>query len=749
MERKEKLKLGFPGAEKAVEVTIPDGEPRPWDLDSKLAVVGTAVPRADGPAKVTGRAKYTYDVNLPGMLYGRILRCPFAHARIRKLDASAAERLPGVKAVVLRMKEGDEPKFQGEEVAALAATTDEIAGDAVRMIKVEWEKLPFVVTLEQAMKPDAPRVHKDRGNVRPAGRPTKRGDVEAGFQDALDSGGAVVEATYTTPVQTHSALETHGHVARWEGDQLTVWASTQATFGVREQLSRHFNLRANQVHVITHYMGGGFGAKFGAGPEGVLCCELARKAGAPVKLMLDRKEEHLAVGNRPSSVQELKLGAKKDGTITAISAKSHGSPGIGRGAGCNNTELFEFPNVDKEELDVAVNAGEARAMRAPGRPQGIFALESIADELAEKLGLDPLEFHQKNDRHAVRLAEYELGAAKIGWERRNKVAGAGAGPRKRGLGMAGSYWPVAGGPPQSAAAVQVVIHKDGSVDVRNGCQDIGTGTRTLMSVVTAEELGLPSSHVTPWLGETTDPVGPASGGSTTAPTLAPAVRAAAWRAKQKLFEVAAKELTCEPGELETADGTIRVQGQPTKALAWKKACGLMEGDQVAATGERVPNFGRPFVEQVGGAQFAEVEVDVETGVIRVLKVVAVHDCGRVVNKLTAESQVVGGVIGGIAFALHEERLLDAHTGHMVNPNLEYYKIAGSLDMPEIVPIMFDVANGHNNVGLRGLGEPTIVPTAAAIANAVHNAIGARVRDLPMTPDRVLQALASAPRREGR
>jgi xanthine dehydrogenase YagR molybdenum-binding subunit len=748
VERKEKLRLGFPGAEKVVEVTVPDGEPRPWDLDSKLAVVGSAVPRADGPAKVTGRAKYTFDVNLPGMLYGRILRCPYAHARIKKLDASAAEKLPGVKAVVLRMKEGDEPKFQGEEVAALAATTDEIAGEAVRAIQVEWEKLPFVVTLEQAMKEDAPRVHGNRGNVRP-GRPTKRGDVEAGFQEAVADGGAVVEATYTTPVQTHSSLETHGHVAHWEGDKLTVWASTQATFGTRQELAQHFRLRANQVQVITHYMGGGFGAKFGAGPEGALCCELARKAGAPVKLMLDRKEEHLAVGNRPSSVQVLKLGAKKDGTITAISAKSHGSPGVAGGAGCNNVDLYEFPNVDKEDRDVALNAGGARAMRAPGRPQGIFALESIADELAGKLGLDPLEFHKKNDRHPVRLAEYDLGAAKIGWERRNKVAGSGAGPKKRGLGMAGSYWPVAGGPPQAAATVQVVIHKDGSVDVRNGCQDIGTGTRTLMSVVAAEELGLPPSQVTPWLGETTDPVGPASGGSTTAPTLAPAVRTAAWRAKQKLFEAAAKELGAEPGGLETSDGMVRVTGQPTKAIPWKKACGLIEGDQLSATGERVQNFGRPFVEQVGGAQFAEVEVDVETGVVRVLKVVAVHDCGRVVNRLTAESQVVGGVIGGIAFALHEERILDPHTGHMVNPNLEFYKIAGSLDMPEIIPIMFDVSNGHNNVGLRGLGEPTIIPTAAAIANAIHNATGARVRDLPMTPDRVLQALAAAPRGEGR
>lgn len=752
MTRKVTAKLGFEGNYKSVELNLPDSEPAPWDADFKPKIINHHHTRLDGIAKVTGKAKYTHDINLPGMLYGRFVRSPYPAAAVKAVDTSKAERLAGVKAIELI--ENKTIKFAGQEVAAIAATSPDIAEQAARLIEVEYEIKPFVVNATEARGEQAPLVHGEqveerrsagdapgrvqrvaqKGNVR-GPQQSNRGDVEKGFAEA----DVIFEQTYTTQVQTHSALETHGIVAQWDGNKLRVWASTQGTFGVRDELARALNVPQTDVLVTTDYMGGGFGAKFGAGLYGVTAAKLAKKAGAPVKLMLDRKEEHLCVGNRPSSEQRVKIGAKRDGTLTAISVVNHGTAGIGTGAGATRpyAGIYEnCPNVHAEDYDVFTNAGPAASMRAPGHPQGCFGLESAIDELAEKLGMDPIELRLKNDPHPVRRKQYEIGAVKANWKARLK-SGTGAGAKRRGLGCASSIWYNTGR--ARGAQVQIDIHNDGAVDVYNGAQDIGTGTRTWVAQVAAEELGLPLDAVQPHIANTNYPVGPASGGSTTVPTLAPAVRSAAFAAKQKMFEIAAPVLGVAATDLESSGGKIFVKGSPARSLTWKQVANKMTGDKITVLGDRAQNY-EAFVTTTAGAQFAEVEVDTETGDVRVLRVVAVHDCGLPLNRLTTESQINGGVIQGISYALFENRLLDPASGVMINPNFEEYKIAGSHDIPKIDIVLLDVANGVNNTSSVGIGEPAVVATPGAVANAVANAIGVHIRDLPITPAKILAAL---------
>lgn len=766
MAGKRTIRIGPPGRPKDIEIQVPETEPPIWDAGSTLKVVGRPVTRLDGEAKVTGRARYTHDISLPGLLYGRILRSPHPHARILSIDTSKAVKWPGVKAVVTFESpdffaalvetdesgkpvgsggaKGEAPKtrrilFAGEEVAAVAATTPEIAEDALGLIEARYEPLPFVVDLEEARKPGAPKVYPAGNLPPPAVR--EKGSVETGFREA----DVVVEGTYTTPVALHNALETHGAVARWEGGKLTVWASTQGVFGFRDDLAKFFAIPPADVRVISEYLGGGFGAKFGAGVVGVVAALLAKKAMAPVKLMLDRQEENLATGNRPDSVQWIKVGARKDGALTAIHLKSYGTGGIAGGAGVSGPVRMAYacPNVKTEEQDVMTNAGFAMPFRAPGFPQGSFALESALDEVADRLGLDPLELRRKNHRDQqakVLLQEYEAAAGAIGWSRRvpPPAVPAKSGVR-RGLGMGTAVWGMYGGPP---ADVTVRIGSDGKVECVCGTQDIGTGTRTAMAIVTAEVLGLQPAEVKVVLGDTaTGMYSPASGGSVTLTSILPAVRAAAEGAREKLLQAAAPGLGAKPDELETKDGRIAIRGGG-KSLGLAQAAARLKSALVSSHASRVENYPGMGGES-WGAQFAEVEVDTRTGQVRVLKIVAAHDAGRTINRLTAESQINGGVIMGLSGALLEARVMDSNTGHVMNANLGDYKIAGTREMPEIVPIMVDAFDVANNVGVKGLGEPPIVPTAGAIANAVSNALGVRVRDLPITPARVLALLGKA------
>lgn len=732
-----KITIQEAGEPKEVWIEVPDTGESGWGDVSKMRYINTHMPRLDAADKVTGRAKYTSDLNLPGMLYGRILRSAHARARVLRIDASKAAALPGVKVILLPKDAPNlfdtECKYAGQEVAAVAATRPEIAEDAIRMIEVEYEVLPFVVDTDEAMKPESTQVHRDRPN---ASEPNVReqGDIQAGFASA----DVTVEATYKCQVQTHAALETHGTAAQWEGDKLTVWASTQGVFSVRDELAKHFEIPETNVRVITEYMGGGFGAKFGARREGVINALLAKKAGAPVKLMLNRKEEHLTTGNRPDATQIVKLGARRDGTLVAYERRNYGTPGIAGSARIPAAPyLYEVPNFRIEQVDVFTHTGPMSAQRAPGHPQAAFAMESVMDEMAEKLGMDPLELRLKNDPHEVRRRMLQMGAEKIGWNRRANPPGSGAGRRKRGIGIGSCTWGGGGGRTQA----KVLINKDGSVEVRCGTQDIGTGTKMVVHMIAAEEFGLKPEEIIVKIGDTDFPFSGGSGGSTTCASVSPAIKSSTMMAKMRLFEAVAPRFGVEASALEAKDGHVFVRDDASKPrMTWKQATAQLDAP-IEIHGQWIPGYSDSGVP---GTQFVEVEVDTETGLVTVLKVVAVHDSGLIVNRLTWESQINGGVIQGMGYALYEDRIMDPATGYMVNANMEDYRIPGAMEIPEIDILAVD----EPERGVIGVGEPPVIPTAGAIANAVYNATGARVREMPITPDKVLAALAAAARKEG-
>jgi xanthine dehydrogenase YagR molybdenum-binding subunit len=757
-----KLPVGIPGVKlEEVSRNVPDGEPPPMPINEKLKVVGKSVGRLDGRLKVTGAAKYTSDINLPGMLYGKMLTATVTAGRIVSIDTSEAEKLPGVKAVhvLTAGNEGNLPpvRYAGQPIAAVAATSLHIARDAIKLIKVEYETSPWVVDLEKARQPEAPLVFsgnveqgataggggglrgvQQRGNVRGPGRNRNAASAEQ-LEQAFAGSDAVVEAVFHTQVQTHSALETHGVVADWKQDGITVWASTQGTLSVRNEVAQVFGVQRGQVRVITEFMGGGFGAKFGAGAWGVLATHLSKKAGAPVKLMCDRKEEHWCTGNRPDSHQTLKVGAKKDGSLTAIHLVNYGTGGTGGGAGASGpvNNLYPCSTVLTEDFEVYTHAGPAAAFRAPGYPQGTFSFEQAIDELAEKLGIDPLVMRDKIDPSPARKAEREAGAAKFGWSKRH-APGADPGPVKRGIGVAQSYW---FRPSRSSASCEVRITRDGSVEVLSAVQDIGGGIRTVMGQIAAEELGLKTSDVTVRIGDTNFPPGVDSGGSVTTNFMAPPTRNAAAQVKAKLLEQVAPALGVAVDDLGVVDGTVRSKSDPSKSLSFKAAAAKIAGEHISATAQRTPDYATGA--GMGGVQFVEVAVDTDTGVVKVERVLAVHDCGRPLNPLLLASQINGGVIQGISYALYEDRILDRQTGFMVNSNLEQYKIAGSKDIPDIQVHLIEEYQGRTSVDAGGIGEPATIPTAAAIGNAVYNALGVRVRTIPMTPRIVLASIEKA------
>jgi xanthine dehydrogenase YagR molybdenum-binding subunit len=718
-----------PGSGQVPEVQAPARPPQhekyPWPEKPRL--LGARVSRIDGPMKVSGRAKYSYDIVRPGMIYGRILRSPHAHARLKSIDAVAAEKAPGVKALLITIKPGDKVMFPGEEIGALAATTEQLAEDALRMIKVEWEVLPALATVEQAMRPEAPQVFTP-ANTR-KGTAQEDGDLAAGFKAAAFT----VEGTYSTQVQTHTSLETHGCVCEWNGDNLTAWVSTQAVHGTREGFAQGLKIPQANVRVITEFMGGGFGSKFGPDMQGLLCARLAKAANAPVKLMLDRKEEHLATGNRPSAFAKVKAGVSTDGKLTAFDATTWGTGGAGAGSDYPLPYIYVFPNRRRMHTDVYINSGQQRAMRAPGHPQGCFVTEVLMDELADQVRMDPMEFRLKNlpplAPNAMWAKYFPMGAERINWKSRHVTGDPTPGPIKRGLGCSANRWGGAG----TGARAHCEIASDGSVVMRCGTQDIGTGNRTIMAMVVAETLGLDVPQVTIELGDSNQPFAPGSGGSTTAAAVMPAMRVTAGKARDALFERIAPQLGVAAGDITIGVGTVVAGG---KTISWRDACRMLGTVPVSVDGqwERGLSAGG-----TSGVQFAEVEVDIETGITKVKKVVCVQDCGLIVDLKTAETQCYGGIISGVNYAVFEERILDRNTANMVNPNMEWYQMAGQSDIPEIDVVLVD----QPERGVIGIGEPPAVATAAAVANAIRNATGVTLRSIPITPDKLLTELERA------
>jgi len=735
-----------------------------WGQNEELGIVGYPAPRVDGAARVNGEARYTYDVQLSGMTYAQLLRAPHAHARVTRIDVSRAKTIPGVITVMTfedapeiklnqnlpRLLSG-EVRFAGQPIAVIVATDPYIAADARRVIEVEYERLPFVVDPEAALQPDAVSVDSHyAGNVRGKPSVTTRGDVAAGFAEA----DVIVELTARTPTAMHNALETHGCVAHWEGDQLTIYESTQHVFGVREFVSKKLGLPMSKVRAVGTYMGGGFGAKFPGGAYTLIAATVAKRIRRPVHLMYDREGENLEAGNRGRTVQHVKLGAQHDGTLTAIEFN-----GLTEGGASMSwvpmlagpyAMMYRCANVRTETKGVLTHLGPMAAFRAPGFVEGMVGLELAMDELAAKLGLDPLELRHRNipdtdqldDKpfSSFPLAEcYTRGAAAIGWERRAQQEFHQNGRYRRGIGMSSQIWWGGGGPP---AYAEMLLNSDGTATVMTGTQDLGTGTRTILAQVAAEELGLPLSDVNVTIGDTMQgPFGPASGGSVTTGSMTPAVRSAADDLRNALCDIVAQMQDVPESEIEIRGGMIYRRDE---ALLSVKDLMRKLGDvMLTGRGSRGPNPDEVSV-VTSGAQFVEVEVDIVTGQVRVLKVVAAHDSGRIINPQTFNSQIYGGIIQGLGLALTEERVVDAQRGTVLNPNLEWYKLPTIADVPKIENLLIDIPDVKaNSTGAKGAGEPGIIPTAAAIANAVANALGVRITELPLTPARVLEALEQA------
>jgi len=697
---------------------------------AKTAVLSTSVRRVDGPLKASGAAKYTFDIVRPGMLYGRAIRSPHAHARVTAIDVTAAKSAPGVRAVVIWKDPGGEVMYQGDVVLALAADSEDHARDAARLVKVTYEVLPHFSREEKSMAPGATKVFA-AGNTK-EGQTQETGNLDAGFKAAAH----VVEATYATQVITHVCLESHGAVCEWAGEKVTAWVSTQGVHATRQQLAAALKIPETNVRVICEYMGGGFGSKVAADAPIVLAARLAKDAGRPVKLMLDRKEEHLDSGNRPSAFSQIRAGVSADGKLTAFDGTTWGTGGAGQGSNFPLPYIYQFPNRRRRHLDVFINAGNQRPMRAPGHPQGCFATEVLMDELADLVKMDPLEFRLKNlppqAPDAMWPEYYRIGAKQFGWDKRHATGDTTPGPIKRGMGLSACQWGGGG----RAGNAHIDVMADGSVVVKCGTQDLGTGTRTLLPIIAGETLGLPVSAIKGEIGDTDLPFAGVSGGSTATAGIAPAIRIAAGKARDALFARVAPSLGVEPSALAVGGGKVFVAANPSKSLSWKAACKMLGTEPISVDGTWEPGLSSV---NSSGVQFAEVEVDIETGITKVLRVLALQDCGLVVDTLLAESQVYGGVISSINFALFEDRLLDRNTGQMVNPNMEHYLLASMSDVPKVDVMLMN----QPERGIIGIGEPPTVPTASAIANAVRNATGVTMRSLPLHPHRVLAALNQA------
>ena len=711
-----------------------------WPTTPNL--IGKRIPRLDGLLKASGKAKYPSDVRPEGTLFGVMLYSPYAHAKVKSIDLSVAEKMPGVKAVVAIAKAGSVLRYHGDDIAAVAAETEEQARDAIRAIKVEYEVLPHVATEAQSMAEGAPVVFKG-GNVR-KGRAETKGKPE----EALAKADVTIEGTYTVPLITHVCLEPHGLTVKWDGDdKMVAWASTQFVGGTANELAQAFNMPVGNVTVYTDYMGGGFGSKFGAEIWGRTAAELSKKAGGrPVKMFLDRVQEHLAGGNRPSATAHIKMGANRDGKIVACIAEAHSTGGVNAGANLTVPYIYrDVPNIRTTQSTAFTNFGGARAMRAPNHPQSCLVTEAAVDDLADKLGMDPLDFRLKNlDLNSpiapVYQAEVAMGAELIGWRQKRKPRGQnGRGPIKHGLGMALHTW---GGGAAQGRQVSCSINPDGSVELRSATQDIGTGARTILAIIAAEILGLQPGDITSNIGNSTYPPGQPSGGSTTTPSMAPPCYDAVTKARDALFKKIAKAVNAKPEDMSLKGGQLVVSGEPL--MPWKDACRKLGVSPIFETGNFVEGLSSSGV---GGCQFAEVSVDIETGVVKVKKIVAIQDTGLILDRLTWDSQVYGGVIMGLNYGLFEERVVDPTTGRMLNPDMEWYKLAGAADIPEIIVQAYDPPEVRAR-GVIGVGEPPTISTAAAIGNAVTNAIGVRVSEWPMSPRNVLNALATASK-EGR
>ncbi len=743
--------------------------------------IGNSVPRRDLPEKLTGDAKYTSDIKLPGMLHGKILRSPYPHTRIVSVDATKATQLPGVYAVLTPFDVPDgriapdspildtKARFVGDEVAAVAAEDEDIAEEALGLIEVQYDPLPFVTDPREALRPNAPAVHEGGNLV--GGKPLAltRGNVEEGFVEADH----VFEDEFTTPSHSGAALEPRAAIAAWDGEQLTVWKSSRGIHADRLSLSLSLSISRENIRVIGPHMGAGYGNKDETRLSAITAI-LAQRAGRPVKIELTREEEFIAGRHRHATITKIKVGVKNDGTVTAVHATTimdtgaylSSGPGVIRRAGQGALYLYRCPNVRYDGYLTYTNQPSAGSYRALGAPQGHFALEVLMNRIADALGIDPLDFRLKNhvgpegqpgervtplnevmDTQPVEggvpfssngLHECLVrGAEAIGWRERRPTHADADNPLKIGFGMAMFVYR---GGPGGRSSVRLRLDDDGTVQLVTGVMDVGEGSMTVIPQIAAEELGVRYDQVHVTFGDTLlTPEAPITAGSTATFSTGLAAKEAAAPLKSKILEVAASALEANPDSLDIVDGNIVTTATSERRMTLSEAARL-SGDGPLEVEASISPGSKDYIVNSFGAHFAEIEVDTETGNVRVLRYVAAHDSGRILNPNLAINQVEGGVSQMLGFTLSEVMLTDARNGVTLNANFLEHKGPTILDYPNIEVIFADVIDPVGPFGAKGLGEPPSIGVAPAIANAIYDAVGIRIRDLPITPDVILNAL---------
>ena len=749
----------------------------------QFKVVGTRPIRHDGVDKVTGRAQYGADTQMAGLLHGKILRSPHAHARIRSIDTSKAEALPGVKAVataqdfpivedqVIDLAETmdnarmladnalahDKVLYKGHAVAAVAATDPHIAEEALHLIEVDYEVLPTVLTLHDALKEDAPLLHEQMTIMAVAKRFSrgedtgvksniashiqfKLGDLEQGFKEA----DVIVERELSTQTVHQGYIEPHASTGFWAPDgHVTIWTSTQGHFGIRAQTAAITGVPESMVKVIPMEIGGGFGGKLTTYLDPVVAI-LSRKSGRPVKIVMTRKEVFEGTGPTSATFMRAKIGADKDGHITAaqlyLAYEAGAFPGSPVGAGASTSLApYKIDNLLVDGYDVVCNKQKVAAYRAPGSPEAAFAVETVIDELAEKLGMDPLEFRLKNVAQEGDRQPNGVLNPRIGCKELEEVMKAHPhyealleGPN-RGRGVAVGQWFNAGG----VSSATIHVNSNGTINLITGSVDIG-GTRAAVAMQAAEVLGLKAEEVAPTVVDT-DAVGwtAPTGGSRIALATGLAAITAAEEVKRQMSARAALLWEVQPEDVEFKDGVFFCAKNPADRMSFKELAG-----KLMRTGGPITCSVSSNAKQVGPAyagNIVDVEVDPETGKVTILRYTAFQDAGKAAHPSYVEGQMQGGSVQGIGWALNEEYFY-SEDGTMANSSFLDYRMPTSLDLPMIDAVIVEVPNPGHPFGLRGVGEVSIVPPMAAIANAIHNAIDVRMSKLPMSPGAILEAL---------
>ncbi len=725
-----------------------------WPERGTTALLGKPQERVDGLAKATGAAKYSYDVTFDKMLVARVLGSPNAHCKIKSIDFAAAEKIPGVVKCMAMKEPGNEVRWQGDPIAAVAGESEGAVAEGLKAIKVEFEPLEvYVKDADLAAAEAAGRTGKVAKNVQ-LEREAGDDDDEDKFAEQeiarlLKESHVVVEGHYGIDVITHMCLEPHGATVQWDGDKLNAYLSTQNVSGTAGQFASPLGITTGDVTVICDFIGGGFGSKFQVDNFNVTAAKISKEVGRPVKLMLDRDIELKTAGCRPSGFIDVRVGADKDGVVTVWDSQHWGTFGATAGGVDQGVIPYVFnpKNRRRRAIPIITNASPSRAWRAPNHPQACAMSQTAYDDIAAKLGLDSYDVFLRNlpsvsnDKQDVYKAEMEIAARLMGWK--DKWHPHGKGPKKgsivSGLGMAIHTWG-GGGQPSNT---NITIHPDGAVEATLGSQDLGTGTRTAIGIIAAETFGLPLAGVKVNIGSSKYPPSAASGGSVTIASVSESTRRAAQDALVKIFELAAKKLEADAANLEAREGRIQVKNDPKKSLSWKEACSLLGMMPLEVKGEFKRRDDQGLSSSgVGGVQMAEVEVDRDTGVVRMKKFVMVQDMGLVINPQCAKSQMYGAAIMGIAYALFEQRILDPTSGAFLNAEIADYKLPRLGDIGEIVLEIYEPDSEYER-GVIGLGEPPVISPGATISNAVCNALGVRVPVLPMTPKRVLEALERA------